>query len=76
MVIGEKTVRPMDGAVEHPWMDWLRVVEPVPWLASLRGVSSSQYHGWLHSVACRRVTIMVGFTLWRVVDAVPWFAYK
>jgi len=35
MVIGETTVRLMDGAVEHPRMDWLRVVEPVPWLASL-----------------------------------------
>jgi hypothetical protein len=27
MVIGETTVRPMDGAVEHPRMDWLRVDE-------------------------------------------------
>ena len=45
MGIGETTVRPMDGAVEHPWMDLLRVVEPVPWLPSLRGVLSSQYHG-------------------------------
>ncbi|WP_155730208.1 hypothetical protein [Shewanella baltica] len=35
MVIGETTVRPMDGAVEHPGMDLLRVVESVPWLASL-----------------------------------------
>ncbi|MCB2382807.1 hypothetical protein KV201_11530 [Shewanella sp. SR1] len=35
MVIGETTVRPMDGAVEHPRMDLLRVAEPVPWLASL-----------------------------------------
>ncbi|MCP3128835.1 hypothetical protein [Shewanella sp. KJ2020] len=35
MVIGETTIRPMDGAVEHPGMDLLRVVEPVPWLASL-----------------------------------------
>ncbi|MFB2662995.1 hypothetical protein [Shewanella mangrovisoli] len=76
MVIGETTVRPMDGAVEHPWMDLLRVVEPVPWLASLRGVSSSLYHGWPHSVACRRACTMVGLTPWRVVDAVPWFAYK
>ncbi|WP_190273089.1 hypothetical protein [Shewanella baltica] len=31
MVIGETTVRPMDGAVEHPRMDLLRVVESVPW---------------------------------------------
>ncbi|MEL4249148.1 hypothetical protein [Shewanella xiamenensis] len=34
MVIGETTVRPMDGAVEHPGMDLLRVVESVTWLAS------------------------------------------
>jgi hypothetical protein len=27
MVIGETTVRPMDGAVEHPRMDSLRVDE-------------------------------------------------
>ena len=27
MEICETTVRPMDGAVEHPRMDWLRVVE-------------------------------------------------
>jgi len=27
MVISETTVRPMDGAVEHPRMDLLRVVE-------------------------------------------------
>uniref|UniRef100_UPI004048C9CA hypothetical protein n=1 Tax=Shewanella baltica TaxID=62322 RepID=UPI004048C9CA len=24
---------PMDGAVEHPRMDWLRVDERMPWLA-------------------------------------------
>ncbi len=33
MVISETTVRPTDGAVEHPWMDLLRVVEQMPWLA-------------------------------------------
>ncbi|KZK68153.1 hypothetical protein A1L58_18770 [Shewanella baltica] len=32
MVICETTVRPMDGAVEHPRMDWLRVGERMPWL--------------------------------------------
>jgi hypothetical protein len=31
MVISETTVRPMDGAVEHPRMDWLRVGEQMPW---------------------------------------------
>ena len=35
MVIGETTVRPMDGAVEHPRMDSLRVVEQIPWVALL-----------------------------------------
>ncbi len=30
MVISEKTVRTMDGAVEHPRMDSLRVVERTP----------------------------------------------
>ena len=50
MVIGETTVRPMDGAVEHPRMDLLRVVESVPWLASLRGVSSGLYHSWSHFI--------------------------
>lgn len=33
MVISETTVRPTDGAVEHPRMDWLRVVERISWLA-------------------------------------------
>ena len=32
MVISETTVRPMDGAVEHPRMDLLRVDESMPWL--------------------------------------------
>ena len=32
MVISETTVRPMDGAVEHPRMDLLRVGEQIPWL--------------------------------------------
>ncbi|MFB2775606.1 hypothetical protein [Shewanella xiamenensis] len=32
MVISETTVRPMDGAVEHPRTDLLRVVEQMPWL--------------------------------------------
>ncbi|MCS6259238.1 hypothetical protein G3479_08255 [Shewanella baltica] len=31
MVICETTVRPMDGAVEHPRMDLLRVDESMPW---------------------------------------------
>ncbi|MCS6178388.1 hypothetical protein G3475_05775 [Shewanella baltica] len=35
MVISETTVRPMDGAVEHPRMDSLRVVEQIPWIALL-----------------------------------------
>ncbi len=30
MVISETTARPKDGAVEHPWMDWLRVGERMP----------------------------------------------
>ncbi|AEG09360.1 hypothetical protein Sbal183_4264 [Shewanella baltica OS183] len=30
MAISEATVRPMDGAVEHPRMDLLRVVEQIP----------------------------------------------
>ncbi|MGL5665337.1 MAG: hypothetical protein ACRDD9_04325 [Shewanella sp.] len=33
MVISETTVRPMDGAVEHPRKDLLRVVEQIPWFA-------------------------------------------
>ncbi|WP_279385574.1 hypothetical protein [Shewanella xiamenensis] len=33
MVMGETTVRPMDGAVEHPRMDLLRVGESMPWRA-------------------------------------------
>jgi len=33
MVISETTVRPMDGAVEHPRTDWLRVGESMPWQA-------------------------------------------
>jgi len=32
MVISETTVRPKDGAVEHPRKDLLRVVEQIPWL--------------------------------------------
>ncbi len=32
MVIGETTLRPMDGAVEHPRMGLLRVDESMPWL--------------------------------------------
>ena len=32
MLIGETTVRPMDGAVEHPRMGLLRVDESMPWL--------------------------------------------
>ncbi|AEG10438.1 hypothetical protein Sbal175_1161 [Shewanella baltica BA175] len=32
MVISETTVRPMDGAVEHPRTDLLRVGERMPWL--------------------------------------------
>ncbi|WP_293633346.1 hypothetical protein [Shewanella sp. CG12_big_fil_rev_8_21_14_0_65_47_15] len=37
MVISETTVRPMDGAVEHPRMDWLRVGEWMPWQAYMSG---------------------------------------
>ena len=33
MVISETTVRLTDGAVEHPRMDLLRVVEQIPWFA-------------------------------------------
>lgn len=33
MAISETPVRPTDGAVEHPRMDLLRVVEQMPWLA-------------------------------------------
>ncbi len=36
MVIGETTVRPMDGAVEHPRTDSLRVDESIPWQTRLR----------------------------------------
>ncbi len=66
MVIGETTVRPMDGAVEHPRMDWLRVVEPIPWLASLRGVSLSQYHGWSHSHG-KYISSMKGVRLFQMI---------
>lgn len=37
MVISETTVRPTDGAVEHPRMDSLRVDEQTSWLASQSG---------------------------------------
>jgi len=37
MVISETTVRPMDGAVEHPRMDLLRVGEWTPWQACVNG---------------------------------------
>ena len=37
MVIGETTVRHMDGAVVHPRTDWLRVGESMPWQAYMRG---------------------------------------
>ncbi|AEH13685.1 hypothetical protein Sbal117_1944 [Shewanella baltica OS117] len=37
MVICETTVRPMDGAVEHPRMDWLRVDERMTWQACASG---------------------------------------
>jgi hypothetical protein len=33
MVISETTVRTTDGAVEHPRMDLLCVVEQMPWFA-------------------------------------------
>ena len=49
MVIDETTVRPMDGAVEHPGMDLLCVVESIPWFASLLGVLSGQHHGLPHA---------------------------
>ena len=38
MVISETTVRPMDGAVEHPRMDLLRVGEQMPWQAIMNGL--------------------------------------
>ncbi|AVI66642.1 hypothetical protein CKQ84_12515 [Shewanella sp. WE21] len=34
MVMGETTVRPMDGAVEHPRTDSLRVGERMQWRAA------------------------------------------
>ncbi|EGT3628287.1 hypothetical protein FAP94_18175 [Morganella morganii] len=37
MVISETTVRPMDGAVEHPRTDLLCVGELMPWQASMSG---------------------------------------
>ncbi|SUI44236.1 Uncharacterised protein [Shewanella baltica] len=44
MVIGETTVRPMDGAVEHPRMDLLRVDESMPWQAYIRGYQPMLAH--------------------------------
>jgi len=44
MVISETTVRPMDGAVEHPWMDLLRVDESMPWRAYMRGYLPTLTH--------------------------------
>lgn len=35
MEVCETTVPPMDGAVEHPRMDSLRVIEQIPWVALL-----------------------------------------
>ena len=37
MVISEMTVRPMDGVVEHPRTDWLRVDEQIPWQTYMSG---------------------------------------
>ncbi|MFG0456039.1 hypothetical protein [Shewanella mangrovisoli] len=47
MAISETTVRPTDGAVEHPRMDLLRVVEQMPWLTyipKLQAQSSKILH--------------------------------
>ncbi|MDG5901854.1 hypothetical protein E2650_18550 [Shewanella xiamenensis] len=40
MEVCETTVRPTDGAVEHPRMDLLRVVERIPWQASASGFAN------------------------------------
>jgi len=37
MEVCETTVRPMDGAVEHPRTDLLRVGEQMPWQDYMRG---------------------------------------
>lgn len=42
MVISEMTVRPMDGAIEHPRMDLLRVGELMPWQACMIGKQRAQ----------------------------------
>jgi len=42
MVISETTVRPKDGAVEHPRKDLLRVVEQIPWLVHPHSEQPSQ----------------------------------
>jgi len=41
--MGETTVRPMDGAVEHPRTDLLRVGESIPWHYSLEGKPKADY---------------------------------
>ncbi len=45
MVISETTVRPMDGAVEHPGRDLLRVDERAPWQDCVSGYQPTNMRG-------------------------------
>jgi len=45
MVISETTVRPMDGAVEHPGRDLLRVGERTSWQAYVSGYQPTNMRG-------------------------------
>ena len=45
MVISEPTVRPMDGAVEHPRTDLLRVGERMSWQACVSGYQPINMRG-------------------------------
>ncbi|EGT3625960.1 hypothetical protein FAP94_06125 [Morganella morganii] len=54
-MIGETTVRPMDGAVEHPRMDWLRVDERMPWQTS----KSGPMHSVLNSLSYKSLHLTI-----------------
>ncbi len=45
MGICETTVRPMDGAVEHPGRDLLRVGEQAPWQDCVSGYQLTNMRG-------------------------------
>ncbi|MFB2651641.1 hypothetical protein [Shewanella seohaensis] len=52
MVICETTVRPTDGAVEHPRMDLLRVGEQMPLLRMMNSLPAPQYISYQSILYC------------------------